>query len=221
MIIISGLGSSPISSWAYVMSLNTPWTVGTYTFLLNVILIVGQMLILHRHGLKDELLNIALQIPFSFLFGAFIDINMNLLRLGFTPENLSGLMGLGQTAYTLRMLCLLMGIAIQSGGLVLEVRPRVTMMSAEAFVYYTSRRWSREFGNVKVWFDCSLVTLAILCAAAFALCNHQSVIEAILVVAREGTLLAALLTGYLVRQISRHARPLDRFLFGTEADSYK
>ena len=39
----------------------------------------------------------------------------------------------------------------------MEVRPQVTMMSAEAFVYYVSRRWQQEFGKVKVWFDCSLV----------------------------------------------------------------
>ena len=86
MILASGMGSSPISSWAYVMSLNTPWTVGTFTFLMNVMLIAGQYVILRHHGLKKELLNIGLQIPFSFLFGAFIDANMYLLGRVFTPE---------------------------------------------------------------------------------------------------------------------------------------
>ena len=42
MILLSGLGSSPISSWAYVMSLNTPLSVGFYSFLMNAMLIVGQ-----------------------------------------------------------------------------------------------------------------------------------------------------------------------------------
>ena len=57
-------------------------------------------------------------------------------------------------AYLVQMSFLLVGIGIQSVGLVLEVRPQVTMMSAEAFVYYVSRRWQQEFGKVKVWFDC-------------------------------------------------------------------
>ena len=201
MILASGLGSSPISSWAYVMSLNTPWTVGTFTFLMNVMLIAGQYVILRHHGLKKELLNIGLQIPFSFLFGAFIDANMHLLRLGFTPESISGFLGTDST------------IGIQSVGLVLEVRPQVTMMSAEAFVFYVSRRWQQEFGKVKVWFDCSLVVLAIVSAVAFAVNYGHPVIDAILVVAREGTLLAAILTGYFVRLLSRHARRLDKFLF--------
>ena len=213
MILASGLGSSPISSWAYVMSLNTPWTVGTFTFLMNVMLIAGQYVILRHHGLKKELLNIGLQIPFSFLFGAFIDANMHLLRLGFTPESISEFLGTDSTAYFVQMSFLLVGICIQSVGLVLEVRPQVTMMSAEAFVFYVSRRWQQEFGKVKVWFDCSLVVLAIVSAVAFAVNYGHPVIDAILVVAREGTLLAAILTGYFVRLLSRHARRLDKFLF--------
>ena len=213
MIIISGLGTSPISSWAYVMSLNTPWSVGTFTFLLNVGLILGQYLILRHHGLRKEWLNILLQIPFSFLFGAFIDMNLCLLRLGFTPESLSSAMGITCSAYAVRMVCLLLGIAIQSVGLVLEVRPQVTMMSAEAFVFYVSRRWQQDFGKVKVWFDCSLVVLALVCSVAFALAGGQPVMDAILVAVREGTLLAAILTGQFVRLLSRHAAPLDRFLF--------
>ena len=68
-----------------------------------------------------------------------------------------------------QMACLLFGIAIQSVGIVLEVRPQVTMMSAEAFVFYVSRRWQQEFGKVKVWFDCSLVLLAVVCSVGFAL----------------------------------------------------
>ena len=108
---------------------------------------------------------------------------------------------------------LLAGIGIQSVGLVLEVRPQVTMMSAEAFVFYVSRRWQQEFGKVKVWFDCSLVVLAIVFAVAFALSNGHRVIDAILVVTREGTLLAAILTGCFVRVLSHHAQRLDKFLF--------
>ena len=87
--------------------------------------------------------SVGLQIPFSFLFGAFIDANMHLLRLGFTPESISGLLGTDSTAYLVQMGFLLVGIGIQSVGLVLEVRPQVTMMSAEAFVRLLSHHAQR------------------------------------------------------------------------------
>ena len=202
MILLSGLGSSPISSWAYVMSLNTPLSVGFYTFLMNVFLIMGQYLVLRRHGLRKELLNIGLQIPFSFLFGGFIDANMYLLGRVFTPETLSGLAGMSSALYPIRLMYLLAGIFILSVGVLLEVRPQVTMMSGEALVFYVSRRWKTEFGKVKIWFDCSLVVLAIVFAVGFAMSSGSSVANAILVAAREGTILTAFLTGYFVKMLS-------------------
>jgi len=46
----SYLGTSPISSIPYVLSLNTPLSMGTYIFILNMILIAGQMLMLGMSG---------------------------------------------------------------------------------------------------------------------------------------------------------------------------
>lgn len=42
LIIRSSLGTSPISSFSYVLSLNTPLTLGMATFILNMLLIAGQ-----------------------------------------------------------------------------------------------------------------------------------------------------------------------------------
>lgn len=42
LIVRSALGTTPISSVNYVMSLNTPLTLGTCTFIINMLLIVGQ-----------------------------------------------------------------------------------------------------------------------------------------------------------------------------------
>ena len=213
MILLSGLGSSPISSWAYVMSLNTPLSVGFYSFLMNAMLIIGQYLVLRHHGLRKELLNIGLQIPFSFLFGAFIDANMYLLGRVCTPEIITGFTGVPSALYLVLLIYLLAGIFVLSVGVLLEVRPQVTMMSGEAYVFYVSRRWKKEFGKVKIWFDCSLVVLALVFAVGFALYNGASVTDSILMVAREGTLLSALLTGYFVKILSHHAQRLDKFLF--------
>ncbi len=213
MILLSGLGSSPISSWAYVMSLNTSMSVGFYSFLMNASLIVGQYLVLRHHGLRKELLNIGLQIPFSFLFGAFIDANMYLLGRVCAPEIITGFVSLPSALYLVQMIYLLAGIFVLSVGVLLEVRPQVTMMSGEAYVFYVCRRWKKEFGKIKIWFDCSLVVLALVFAIGFALYNDASVTDSILIVAREGTLLSALLTGYFVKILSHHAQRLDKFLF--------
>ena len=69
------LGTSPISSIPYVLSLNYPLTLGTFTVIFSLLLIALQLLILKR----DFKLEHVLQIPVSFLFGVFIDLSMMML----------------------------------------------------------------------------------------------------------------------------------------------
>ena len=58
------------------------------------------------------------------------------------------------------------------------------MMSAEGFVKYASRSCNKEFGKFKVYFDVTLVTSAVL----------SQRVEGV----REGSIIAACITGYLV-----------------------
>jgi hypothetical protein len=185
LIITSSLGTSPISTWAYVMSRNTPLSVGTYTFIINMVLIMGQCLVLRHRGLRKQLVNIALQIPFSFVFSTFIDLNLWMVQ------------PLATGHYALCLLLLVVGCLVQSVGVVLEVRAGVTMMSAEALVYYVCYRFSREFGKVKVRFDVSMVLFALICS----LCFHPN-LQGVLTAVREGTVIAALAVGQIVRFIS-------------------
>jgi uncharacterized membrane protein YczE len=185
LIITSSLGTSPISTWAYVMSRNTPLSVGTYTFIINMVLILGQCLVLRHRGLRKQLVNIALQVPFSFVFSTFIDLNLWLVE------------PLGSAHYALCLLLLLLGCLVQSVGVVFEVKAGVTMMSAEALVYYVCYRFQREFGKVKVRFDVGMVLFALLCS----LCFHPN-LQGVLTAVREGTVIAALCVGQIVRFIS-------------------
>lgn len=182
LIVRSALGTTPISSINYVVSLNTPLTLGTCTFLINMLLIVGQFWLIRGRGSRQDTVEILLQIPFSFLFSAFIDLNM-LLSSGLHPDSYAASIGL-----------LLAGCITQSVGVVLELKPRVAMMSAEAFVKYASGRYNREFGRTKVCFDITLVTLAVLTSLAFT-----QTVEGV----REGSLIAAGLTGYIVSFLNR------------------
>ena len=177
LIVHSSLGTTPISSVNYVLSINTQLSLGTWTFIINMILILGQFWLIRGRGTRRDVFEILLQVPFSFIFSAFIDLNM-LLAADIRPSN-----------YAMSIALLLVGCLVQSVGVVLELKPRVAMMSAEAFVKYASSRYRREFGRTKVCFDVTLVTLAVLLSLAFT-----QTIEGV----REGSLIAAGLTGYIV-----------------------
>lgn len=177
LIIHSALGTTPISSINYVLSLNTPLTLGICTFLINMVLILGQFWLVWNHKNRQDVVEILLQVPFSFIFSAFIDFNMMLAS------------DLHPSSYGMSVVLLFAGCIIQSVGVVLELKPKVAMMSAEAFVKYASQRYNKEFGHFKVYFDITLVTCAVILSLLFT----QSV-EGV----REGSLIAACMTGYIV-----------------------
>lgn len=133
LIVHSGLGTTPISSLNYVCSINTPLTLGTWTLLTNLIMIALQLWLARApYGGRKDVAEILLQIPLSFVFSAFIDINMQLMQ-HVTPQN-----------YAMSAVLLLMGCLSQSVGVVLEIKPRVAMMSAEGLVKYIARADKRN-----------------------------------------------------------------------------
>ena len=75
------LGTSPISSIPYVLSLRFPWTLGEFTIVFSLLLIGLQILILRKNFKPEDIL----QIPVSILFGYFIDLTMLLLK-GLAPS---------------------------------------------------------------------------------------------------------------------------------------
>ena len=182
LILRSSLGTTPISSVNYVLSLNSALTLGTWTFVINMLLIAGQFWFIRDHMTRRDTVEILLQMPFSLLFGLFIDFNM-VLTQHLLPPN-----------YAAAIVLLLAGCIVQSIGVVLEIKPRVVMMSAEGFVNYASRRYKTDFGKFKVAFDISLVTVATLLSLLLA-----RRIEGV----REGTLIAACSTGYIVSFLNR------------------
>ena len=136
-IIKANLGSSPISSLPYTISLNCPISLGTLTFILNLFLIAGQMLILKKDFKQREWL----QLPISVLFGVFIDFSMILLSW-VNPDS-----------YALQLVVLVVGCAILGLGVSMEVIANVVMLSGEAFVQAISLKKKKEFGMVKIfWF---------------------------------------------------------------------
>lgn len=177
-IIKADLGSSPISSLPYVLSLIFPFTLGTFTFAFNMILIAGEVVILRRNFKKIQLL----QIPITFLFSCFIDLTMSFLG------------GLQPVDYPLKILTLLGGCVILAFGITLEVYADVIMIPGEAFVNAVSVHWKKEFGIVKVCFDTSLMVSSLI----ISLCVFRRLNGV-----REGTIICALIVGWIVRLFSK------------------
>lgn len=172
------LGTSPISSIPYVLSLGFPLTLGNFTIIFNVLLVLLQIFILGRDFKKADLL----QIPVTFLFGYFIDWTM-LLLFWLQPE-----------AYILKVIFLFIGCMILSLGVYFEVLGGVVMLPGESFVRAITIRWKTDFGNTKVCFDASMTTTAIIISLVLF---HS------LKGVREGTIVAALLVGMMAKTYGR------------------
>ncbi|MDO4300746.1 MAG: DUF6198 family protein [Clostridia bacterium] len=164
------LGTSPISSIPYVLSLGFKPTLGQYTIFFSLLLIILQFIILGKSFKKESLL----QIPVSILFGYFIDWSM-LILWWLNPEN-----------YGLKVLSLLVGCIILALGVYFEVIANVVMLPGESFVKAVTYRFNTDFGITKVCFDASMTITA--CLISFVLFNKVSGV-------REGTVIAAFIVG--------------------------
>lgn len=184
------LGVSPISSVANVMSYRfASVSMGTWLIIWNCVLIVGQIIILRREFQIIQLL----QVPLSFLFGWFTDLGMWIVSS--IPVN----------TYLLRMAMVISGIIILGFGISLAVIANVIMNSGEAFVKAISDKTGKEFGNIKILFDISCVTLALILSLIF--------FDFTIVGAREGTIISALFTGVVVKFFSKRLKnPIEKML---------
>ncbi len=185
----ANLGTSPISSIPYVLSLNFPFTLGNFTILFSIFLILLQLLILRKNFKLEHLL----QIPISIAFGYFIDITM--LWLGFLNPNI----------YIFKIIFLILGCFVLAVGVFLEVIADVAMLPGESFVRAVSLTYQKDFGITKIAFDVSMTVCAIIISL---ICSKK--LEGV----REGTVIAAILVGFIARILGRVLDFLPSVLFG-------
>ena len=133
----AALGTSPISSLPYVLSLRFPVTLGQFTFLMNMLFILAQVLLLRKDFRPVQLLQVAVNVVFSL----FIDVSMGLLSW--------------------------MEVGVLGFGISVEVAPRVLMVPGEGIVQAIAVVTGRQFGNVKTAFDATLVSTALLLSLLF------------------------------------------------------
>lgn len=181
----AALGTSPISSLPYVLSLRFPVMLGQFTFLMNMLFILAQVLLLRKDFRPVQLLQVAVNVVFSL----FIDVSMGLLswmEVGVLP---------------MRLLALAVGCAVLGFSISVEVAPRVLMVPGEGIVQAIAVVTGRQFGNVKTAFDATLVSTALLLSLLFF---HQ--LQGLEI----GTIFSALAVGRFVNLYNRRLPLISR-----------
>ena len=169
----AGLGTSPISSTPFVLSLITPVSMGVYTLAFNLFFLLCEGLLIGKFTVAQ-----ALQVPVTVLFSLCVDGALALI-----PSQYGG-------PWTASAVYLAAGCIVMSLGIYLEVFADIIMLPGEAFVRALSQRLGRNFGNVKVCFDSFLTNIAALTAlCAFGRLNGVG----------GGTVFSALAVGQLVK----------------------
>ena len=175
----ASLGTSPISSVPYVVSLFTSLTVGTATITMHCVFILLQILILRKNYHPIQLM----QLPVAFFFGYLTDFGVWAVR------------GIHCDTYWQQWLVCLAGILLVAVGVSFEVKAGVIVLAGEGVVLAICKVFPKvKFGYMKVGFDVTLVIIACILSLSFT-GQLQGV--------REGTVAAALLVGMLAKQLGK------------------
>ena len=181
------LGVSPISCVPYVYSLTFPLTLGQTTIILNVLLIFLQMLLLRKRYKMFQLV----QFPVVFLFGYFIDLIMKYSDW-VVPATYA------EQAALCLLSCVVLGI-----GVFFEIKAALTYLPGEGLAMALTQTLGVDFGKTKIGTDSSLVVLGIASSLFF--------LEELAGI-REGTVVAAVLVGYIVRFLHTRFFLFERWL---------
>ena len=183
----AGLGTSPITSIPYTLSLDFTPTVGMFTLVFNIFLVILQVILLRRNFQLQNLL----QLPIIALFSFFIDLTMSLL--GFMqPET-----------YAMKVVSLIVGCLILGFGVFMEMVANVAMLPGEATVRAVSDVFSTDFGKTKIAFDSSMTVIAAI--LSFIMFKHLDGV-------REGTIVAAILVGFIARLFKKYIGGIEKIL---------
>lgn len=168
------LGIAPVSTLPYALSFILPFSFGITTFFMTVIYILIQMGIYGKSFEKRQYL----QIIVGILFSSFIDLTMLLLK------------NLNFVSYSSRLIGLTIGSFVLAIGIVLSVIPDLIIPPAEGAIAAIAKKYNKEFSNVKIIFDSTIVVLSIIVSLIFL-----GRLEGF----KEGTIISVFLTGFFTK----------------------
>ena len=184
----AGLGTSPISSIPYTLSLIIPRvTLGQFTIIVNVLFVLAQIVILwgkpgsimgRGSGKALPWPEAFVQILLSFALGYCIDLSMYLLRW-FDP-----------TSYPAQVAFVILGCCIMAFGIYIQLIANVAMAPGDALARSIAAVTGKTYSTIRVISDSSMVTFSAILCLIFL---HA------LTGVREGTVICAVLTGNVIR----------------------
>lgn len=170
----SNLGTSPISSVPYVLSMIFSLSFGEFTFLLSLLFLLVEIIILRKDFPKEQFLQVLVG-PF---FGLFVDLGMYMFS--FLNPNL----------YIEKIIVLLIGCAVVALGVYLQVIANVIINPGEGVVKTIANKTGKKFGTIKIIFDSTLVIIsAVISLFVFGTIKGL----------REGTIISAILVGNIIK----------------------
>lgn len=184
---VANLGTTPISTVPYVLTVLTGYSFGTTTFFVNIFLVAGQVLLLRR---RFSLWNL-LQIPTVLIFGICIDLAMAIV----SPHAPAG--------WWTGLLMSISGNFVLALGIVMQIRSKTIVQPGEGFVLAAAAVTRKSFGSIKIVND---VTLSLIAAGIGLVCAGE------LIGVREGTVLSAVLVGLFAKLIVKFVDRLGVFV---------
>lgn len=191
----SALGSSVISAIPLAMTLAgqeglaPDFSIGDYTNMMNIALVMLQILILRRRFEPVQLF----QLIIGFFFGWLLDLNMALT----SPVDFSSL--------PMQIFAQIFGCIILGFGIAAEIRCGSVTMPGEGISVAVCRALNIPFPKAKIGVDISLVVIAVVLCLFFF---HTPLAA----VTGPGTLFAMIFVGYVVKLLNPHMSWFDRVL---------
>lgn len=192
----SNLGSGVISSIPMAFSLAgedgiTPGlSIGGYTNIMNVVLVIAQVLILRRNFEPIQLF----QLLIGSVFGFLLDVNMWITALLSNYESIVS-----------QIAAQFMGATILGCAIGIEIRCGSVTMPGEGIQVALARVTGKPFPIVKIVIDTLLVVIAVVCGYCFFGSWPLTVVG-------PGTLFAMFYVGYVVKVVNPHLGWFDRLL---------
>ena len=177
--IISMLGTTPISSISYSLTLITNINIGITTFIFNASLIFIQMIILRSRFRKKRLL----QFINCVMFGYFTDLALYIVS--FVPFDNSILCS---------VLFLIISIFLIAFGIFVYMPANIAPLPGEGCVEAVAIVTNWRFSTIKIAFDATMVIISLILCGLF----YTNIFGAVNV----GTVISAFMVGFTLRQIS-------------------
>lgn len=177
------LGTTPISTIPAVLSFTTDLTIGTWTIIFNVFLIILEYIILGKKNLR---LDTALQMVVAILLGVFTDVGVELFSGIIAPAD-----------YLTQWFWCISACIVLSIGVTVEIEAGLLVAPGDGFVMALKlKKPEMPFSRWKVIFDSTNVIIAAILSIMLTGGLNSGV--------REGTIFAAIAVGLLVGFWRKH-----------------